>query len=478
MRAQLEQLPLALELAAARIGVLSPAQLLERLSGRLDLLRLERGVDPRQRTLRATIEWSYALLKPDEQSLFARLAVFAGGCRLEMAEEVCDADLDTLQSLVDKSLVRVREGERFWMLETIREYASERQSELHEVDRLRRRHAYAFLDLAEVAGRRIADRGGRAWLDRLEEEQHNLRDALVWFCEGARAAEAMRMTSALWRFWQMRGHLVEARQRIDVILGLPSGDVDPLLRLGALEAAGGIAYWQGDVAGAEAFYRACLDASRAVSDRTWVARSLSSLAYALRGVDPSSDEALRTAEEALSEFQELADVAGAAGALRLIAILRAARDELAQARAAAESARQLFERLERPFDLGWALRQVGVIAMKTGDLRGADSALREALRLFAQIQDVSSIPVILGDLAALARAEGDAARAELLSGAAGALQLSSGAEWARVVNRLEKRPPQPRQTVPPSEAAWGDGAGMSVADVVEYALGATGVDRE
>src|SRR5207244_2426492 len=127
--ARLENLPLALELAAARVRVLSPEQLVERLSQRLDLLKAGRGVDPRQQTLRATIEWSHELLNEDEQRLFARLSVFAGGCTLESAEAVCDADLDTLESLVDKSLVRVREGDRFWMLETIREHAGERLEE-------------------------------------------------------------------------------------------------------------------------------------------------------------------------------------------------------------------------------------------------------------------------------------------------------------------------------------------------------------
>jgi predicted ATPase len=148
--ARLENLPLALELAAARVRVLSPEQLVDRLSQRLDLLKAGRGVDPRQQTLRATIEWSNELLIEDEQRLFARLSVFAGGCTLESAEGVCDADLDTLESLVDKSLVRVREGDRFWMLETIREYAVERLEESGEAEMLQRRHAEHFLALAEA----------------------------------------------------------------------------------------------------------------------------------------------------------------------------------------------------------------------------------------------------------------------------------------------------------------------------------------
>ena len=155
---RLDNLPLALELAAARVSVLTPAQILERISQRLDLFRAGRDADPRQQTLRATIAWSYDLLSTDEQQLFARMAVFRGGCTLEAAEEVVDADLDTLQSLVDKSLLRHSE-ERFWMLETIREYAHELLEEGSEADAVRRRHADHYLALGELAYAERFDRG-------------------------------------------------------------------------------------------------------------------------------------------------------------------------------------------------------------------------------------------------------------------------------------------------------------------------------
>ncbi len=147
---RLDDLPLAVELAAARTSVLSPAQILERLAQRLDLLKGGRDAEARQQTLRGTIEWSYELLTDEEQHLFARLAVFAGGCTLEAAEEVAEADLDTLQSLVDKSLVRFT-NERFWMLETIREYAAEQLDRWGEAEQSRRRHAEYFLSVAESA---------------------------------------------------------------------------------------------------------------------------------------------------------------------------------------------------------------------------------------------------------------------------------------------------------------------------------------
>ena len=185
-------------------------------------------------------------------------------------------------------------------------------------------------------------------------------------------------------------------------------------------------------------YRDALDTSREIADPAWVARSLSNLAYALRGLD-KTDEALLTAEEALVGFAELGDESGQAGALRLIAILRAAVGELDVAERAAADARALFEALNQPFDLAWTLRQVGMIELKKGNRREARRVLSEALRLFTTAQDASSVPVIVADLASVARAEGDIEKANALVQTSRSLQVASGAEWARVVDRLEHR---------------------------------------
>ena len=176
---RLDDMPLALELAAARTKVLTPEQILDRLGNRLDLFEGGRDAEPRQATLRATIEWSYELLAPEEQGLFARLAVFTGGCTLEAVEEVCDADLDTLQSLVEKSLVR-RTGDRFWMLETIREHSSERLAESGEEQGKRQAHAACYLALAEESRRRLRGPEQAVWLARMIVEEQNLRAALSW----------------------------------------------------------------------------------------------------------------------------------------------------------------------------------------------------------------------------------------------------------------------------------------------------------
>ncbi|HET8652564.1 MAG TPA: adenylate/guanylate cyclase domain-containing protein [Gaiellaceae bacterium] len=232
----LDNLPLAVELAAASARVLTPGQMLERLGQRLDLLKGGRDADPRQATLRATIEWSYDLLGAEEQRLFARLAVFAGGCTAEAAEEVADADLDVLQSLVEKSLVR-RTNERLWMLETIREYAVERLESSGEGDELRRRHAEHFVALAEAAESHMRQ-ASPEWLDRIEAEHDNVRAALDWL-EGADEELAAKLTAAVWRFWSLRGHLAEGLRRVEDALARASQPTAVRARL--LEGAADLA---------------------------------------------------------------------------------------------------------------------------------------------------------------------------------------------------------------------------------------------
>jgi len=300
---RLENLPLALELAAARVGVLSPQALVERLSQRLDLLKAGRGVDPRQQTLRATIEWSHELLDQDEQPLFARLAVFAGGCVLESAENVCDADIDTLQSLVDKSLVRVREGHRFWMLETIREFANERLEDSGEAVELRRRHAAFFLSLAEEAEPQL--RGNpKGWLERLDDEHDTIRAALDWFEETGETQLSLRLAAAATRFWVMRGYPAQGRRRLEC--ALTSDDQQTPARARALNAAALLAFEVGDVTAATQRAEQALAATMSTGD-AW------GTAYArfLLGQGAITERQYATAhdlfEESLRTFQDLSD---------------------------------------------------------------------------------------------------------------------------------------------------------------------------
>ena len=249
--ARLDNLPLALELAAARVRVLSPEQLLERLGARLDLLTGGRDADPRQQTLRATLAWSHDLLDDAERGLFARLAVFTGGCTLEAAEQVADATVDALQSLFDKSLLR-RTDERFWMLETIREYALERLAESGAEAELRRRHAGYFLRFAEEAARQEeeGDVPISEVVARIDADHSNLRSALEWARDSDESEILLRLAAALSYYWGVRSDYRELRAWTQ--LALERASSPPQARMTLLRVAASRAMDEKDFARAEA----------------------------------------------------------------------------------------------------------------------------------------------------------------------------------------------------------------------------------
>jgi predicted ATPase len=257
---RLDELPLAIELAAARTALFSPEQLLAKLSQRLDLLTGSRDTDPRQQTLRATIEWSFDLLSDEEQHLFARLGVFAGGCTYEAAEEIADADPDTLQSLLDKSLLRKRDskaGPRYWMLETIREYAVDKLEASGEAEELRHRHAELFLDLAEEGTFVMMD---ATWADRLDAEVDNVRTALDHAAATGQSQRVLRSVASLRDFWFTRGYITEGRARLESAL---AADIEATsARCIALIAASSAAM----IAGAQTAARQHLDEGLTLAD--------------------------------------------------------------------------------------------------------------------------------------------------------------------------------------------------------------------
>jgi predicted ATPase len=300
---RLENLPLAVELAAARTSVLSPAQILERLSGRLDLLKGGRDAGPRQHTLRAAIEWSYDLLTNNEKSLFSRFAVFAGGATLETAEKVADADIDTLQALVDKSLLR-HSGERFWMLETIREFAGEQLDEAGVADKVHREHAEFFVGLAEEAEPHLLPPTEREpWLDRLASEHDNLRAAIEYLQSRGETEMGMRLASALGEFWEQRGHHREALRRY---MSLLQADTNPTVaRARTLTGAAMMAPACGEMALARAWAEEALALNREFGDEHSEAQSLWQLGY----INVEEGE-LSTAEKMLERSRELFRRAG------------------------------------------------------------------------------------------------------------------------------------------------------------------------
>jgi predicted ATPase len=280
---RLDGLPLALELAAARVKVLSPEQILERLGRSLDLLTSgAHDVPERQRTLRGTVEWSYRLLTAEEQQLFARLAVFVGGFELEAAEAVCSADLDVLQSLVDKSLLRRGEDGRFFMLVTIRELALEKLRDLPDASSLQGRHDHHFLGLAEELDARERLSGMRDLsaesLDRFERELPSFRAALAGLLENGDREGVLRLGAALWRFWLNRAQYRDAADWLEKA-PLDEAGLPPDVRAAALEAAGGIAYYtHDDVDAAETFWRGGLELRREQDDPLELGAAISRLA--------------------------------------------------------------------------------------------------------------------------------------------------------------------------------------------------------
>jgi predicted ATPase/class 3 adenylate cyclase len=430
--ARLENLPLALELAAARVRVLSPEQLVERLSQRLDLLKAGRGVDPRQKTLRATIEWSHELLNEDEQRLFARLAVFAGGCTLASAEAVCDADLDTLESLVDKSLVRVREGDRFWMLETIREYAAERLEASAEAGALRRRHAEHFLALAEEA-EPYAREVDAAWLDRLDREADNLRAALDWLEASEETQLVLRLVGALMDFWGTKGYLAEGRRRIEDALAV---DESPTAaRAKALNAAADMAIGHGDSAAARLRAEEARGLHRQLGDDWGTAASLYLLAAAAAD-DQDYETARQLWEESAQLFREVGDRHFTALATRMLAW---AYDELGESDRARSLKEDVLHQARAAGDKHLQVQALEALVHRATEERPEEAAemLREAYELNHELGDRFREAVIVCRFARVLAFAGRAEAATRILAAGEALYEEIGGSpmgWLRRAN--------------------------------------------
>jgi predicted ATPase len=425
---RLDDLPLALELAAARVKALTTQQILERLAQRLPLLTGgARDLPERQRTLRATIKWSNDLLDREERQLFARLGVFRGGCRLETAEAVAGADVDTLQSLVDKSLLR-RTGDRYWMLETIREFAEERAD-----DDARGRHAGYFLELAEDAEPHL--RANEAnWIELLYAERDNLRAALDWLEQTAQTESVMRLVAVVARLWYLKGLWQEGRRRVEAAL---AADETPTpARAKVLRESIASAVLTRDFETAQARIEDAVSLSDEVGDPWGIAH-----ARFMRGfmaVEEGKFVAARQPlEDSLRLFRELGDEHAAGIATFNLAWTY---DELGDLKRAHELREQNLRRAEALGDdrlRFFALSSLGSDAKQRGDLAEALSMWKESVRGVHGMGDPMHTAFVLVDIASILAAAGAPEDAATLLGRAMRTQEELGVDTPSYVAKRQ-----------------------------------------
>jgi predicted ATPase/DNA-binding winged helix-turn-helix (wHTH) protein len=516
--ARLDGLPLAIELAAARVKVLSPSSLLARLASRLQLLTGgSRDLPQRQQTLRAAIDWSYDLLTAPEQKLFRRLSVFVGGCSLEGAEAACDAKgdldidlLDGIASMVDKSLMQQMHratGElRFVMLETIREYGLERLAASGEETLTRRAHAAYCLVLAEE------EPTGEKWLEQFGFEHGNFRAALEWLIETGDAQWGLRLGAALFRFWEMREHFAEGRDSLGKLLKLPGAAVPNKVRARALFAGGALASGQGDYASADALIGESLEIARQSGDKQgaavflnalavialdrgdlsvarslfeeslvlWrelgdqksIARSLSNLANIVK-LQGDNAGAGSLYVEALSIFRRIGDWTGVAWSMNYQGDVARDQGDSATARTMYEQSLAIFRELDDRWGIAGTLADLGRLASEQENYPTANSMYRESMKLFQELGHQRGIARLLEHFACSAAAQLESERSLRLAGAAAALRKNIGApltpaEGAKLEASLHSARQALTNTV--ADAAWLEGWDTPVDKAIEEVL--------
>ena len=437
---RLDGLPLALELAAAGVKLLSPQSILDRLQKRLDLTG-EPGSDfpTRHHTLRAAVAWSYDLVAPTEQALLRRLAVFAGGFNAEAAEAICADDtlpnaqiLPLLGQLVDQSLVITEErGDEvgYRLLEVIREFARQQLEESGEAERFRRQHGEwcVALGLEAEAGLRGAMQS--VWLDRLETEHDNLRQALDWLAEGRAADIALgqRLAASLWQFWWLRGYLSEGRQQLERVLSQTVSDKATPQRVHALLAAGTLAFRQGDYDAAREHLESSLERARSLGHDSAAAAALRDLGREMaidRGDFAAARERLR---QSLAIERTLNSPFGRAWSLSYLGLLEHFAGDNAAARAFIEQSLPMLRALQDQWGTAVALAYLGRVASDEGDRSAAESMWQESLETCRTQGYLWCVPYLLEFLAGVAITGGEAVRGVRLAGAAEALRETIGA---------------------------------------------------
>ncbi len=521
---RLDGLPLAIELAAARVKVLPLAGLLARIAGGLELLSGgARDVPERQRTLRRAIDWSYDLLTPPEQKLFRRLSIFVGGCTLEAAEAVCDAEqdlgidlLDGVTSLVDKSLLnQTAPGDaepRFSMLETIREYGREQLEQSGEIEIVRRSHAAYFLVLAEEGAARMSPADRESWLDRCDAEHDNFRAAIESLLKSANAEWGLRLGSSLFWFWEPREHLTEGRRALTALLDILGAGLFPAHRARALYAAGVLADAQLDFDRAYELMKLSLDLQRQLGDKQGMATVESGLSIAANkagrylearshieralllwkelgsgtfvlGLNNLANIAKKQGdyaiarsayESTLEAFRSSGDIRGIAAALNGLGDVAAAQGDLAGARWFYEDSLKKFQQIEDSWGVAGVLRDLGDLACRGEDYSQAPGFYKQALAIFHKLGHRRGMARVLEHLAACATYSGRPDCAIKLAGVAAVMREKLGIslspaeqeELDRTINRACEKLPAAEQT-----KAWAEGRSMTADQAVTFVLG-------
>jgi len=490
---RLDGLPLAIELAAARVRILSVEAIAARVDQRLRLLTGgARDLPGRQQTLRGAIDWSYDLLEAADRKLFDRFSIFAGGAFLMQAEPVCGPPpelgtdiLDGLSSLADKSLLRgaptADEDPRFVMLATIREYGQEKLAEDGDLDDLRARHAACFVTLLETAEPQLTGVDAARWLDRLELDHDNIRAAFDWAIETGNAEVGFRLLAAIWRFWQVRGHIYEARKRADAVLAMPGGAQLPaLLRARGFGGGGGICYWQADFKMCNRYYQTALEAARETGDQKVEADALYNLSFAPIDHMPESRAEILVAsipylEQAATLYEQLGDRRGVSDTNWALGFALIVDRRFDDAQRHGQVAFDIARELNDPFRIGWTGHISGSHLAYRHDTAGAAAVFRQALETFNASGDQGGIIMLLLDFALLAEILGDLSRWWRLGGAIEAMRERSGigasdASFFDVGTddffwHLPSTP-----TDPAALAEWEAGRRLSLEEAVELAL--------
>jgi predicted ATPase/class 3 adenylate cyclase len=482
--ARLDGLPLAIELAAAKARLLTPDAILGRLGSRLAFLGGgARDLPARQQTLRNAIDWSFGLIPEPQQSLLRRLAVFMGGWTPEAADAVTRPAelgldvLDGLEALFDQSLIRRDEtvdgSTRFGMLETVREYALERLAQAGEGDELRGSHAAWVAALVEELEPQLTTSPTAA--ARLAPEHDNCRAALSWAIERRDAALGWRLGFALWRFWQQRGHLAEAKEWFDRLFALPAAGVPPAIRARGLTGAAGIAYWRNDYAAAAAWYAEAESIVRDLGDDVWLTDAIYNTASVamLQGDMETTATKFREGSEIA---RRLGDDAIIGRYLEADGYLAFMTDDLERARALLEEALVLAERQGERMPIAISNHTVGQVARLQGRYDDATEHYARALRIGQEFGDEAALSEPLQGLAAVAVATGDAETGVRLLAANDAIRERLGGgpppEWLRLGDPLGEA--REALTADAYARAWDEGRSLTTEEAVSQALADAG----